>query len=124
MKKPSIRHSDALLIAWRLAELEATNLGQDELEPVHFFLGLLKLVELNVQAILGDQSTLASERIQQEANRVSRLSECFRAAGIETTSARRKLRRTLPRGGLISRRDNMSVEVLSPDKSSLTRREW
>jgi ATP-dependent Clp protease ATP-binding subunit ClpC len=99
MKSPSIRHSDALLIAWRLAELEATNLKQDELEPVHFLLGLLKLVELDVQAILGDHSTLSSERIREEVMSVSSMSECFRAAGIETTSARRKLRRTLPRGG-------------------------
>ncbi len=98
MEGPSIRHSDALLIAWRLAELEATNLKQDELEPVHFFLGLLKLAELDVDAILGDHSTLSSERIQQETNRVSRMCKCFRAAGIETTSARRKLRQALPRG--------------------------
>ena len=31
------KHSDALLIAWRLAELEAANLGYAEIEPIHFF---------------------------------------------------------------------------------------
>jgi hypothetical protein len=35
------KHSNALLIAWCLAELAAANLRSDELEPIHFFLGLL-----------------------------------------------------------------------------------
>jgi hypothetical protein len=101
MKANSIRHSDALLIAWRLAELEAANLRQGELEPVHFLLGLLKLVELDVHAILGDHSTLSKVRIRREKETVSRLGECFQAAGIDTTSTRRKLRRALPRGDAV-----------------------
>ena len=44
MSNQHMRHSGALLIAWRLAELEAANLRSDELEPVHFFLALLKLL--------------------------------------------------------------------------------
>lgn len=98
MKAMSIRHSDALLIAWRLAEFEAANLGQSELDPVHFFLGLLKLAELDIASILSDHSSLSPDRIQQETQAVERLGECFKAVGVDTTSTRRRLRRALPRG--------------------------
>ena len=98
MKASLARHSDALLIAWRLAELEASNLRQNELEPLHFLLGLLKLVELDVSAILGNHSILSTERIRHETEMVSRLAACLKAGGIDTTLMRRKLRRALPRG--------------------------
>ncbi len=98
MHPPAVRHSDSLLLAWRLAELEAAHLRQEELEPAHFFLGLLKLVELDVNAILTDNTTLSSRRIQEELACVERLGQCFHAAGLETTATRRRLRRSLPRG--------------------------
>jgi ATP-dependent Clp protease ATP-binding subunit ClpC len=98
MSSAAIRHSNALQIAWRLAELEVANLRQPELEPVHFFLGLLKLVELDLNAILGDNSTLSTSQIQDELGHVEQLDRCFQAAGLETTVTRRRLRQTLPRG--------------------------
>ena len=38
------------MIAWRLAELEAAKLRLAELEPIHFFLGLLKICGLEIGA--------------------------------------------------------------------------
>jgi ATP-dependent Clp protease ATP-binding subunit ClpC len=105
MKNSSIRHSEALLIAWRLAELEATNLRCAELEPEHYFLALLKLVELDVAAILAENTTLSDQRIQQEVCSVLKLATCLATAGLETTQIRRRLRRGLPRGSKSDKED-------------------
>jgi len=119
MSSAPLRHSDALLIAWRLAELEAANLHCAELEPEHYFLALLKLVELDVAAILAENSTLSDDRIQQEVNSVLKLASCLATAGLETTLIRRRLRRALPRGSNSEkvdthlRRSGLSREVFA-----------
>lgn len=89
------RHSNALLIAWRLAELEAANLCAQTLEPEHFFLGLLKLPELPIQELLSERTALGEEEIQSEVGWVRRLDQCFRAARLNTTRTRRRIRRSL-----------------------------
>ena len=97
MSSQPIRHSGALLIAWRLAELEAANLRSDELEPVHFFLALLKLGELDVKAILRESTSLSDGQICGDAGSAGQLAACFSEVGLETTQTRRRLRRSLPR---------------------------
>ena len=90
MSNQPLRHSGALLIAWRLAELEAANLRSTELEPVHFFLALLKLGELDVEAILRESTSLSDGQICGEAASVGQLAACFSQAGLETTQTRRR----------------------------------
>lgn len=92
MDAPGPRHSNALLIAWRLAELEAGHLKTSVLEPEHFFLGLLKLPELEVSEILSQRTTLNDQEIQSETEWTGRLNRCFRVAGLDTTRTRRRLR--------------------------------
>jgi ATP-dependent Clp protease ATP-binding subunit ClpC len=119
MNAATIRHSETLLIAWRLAELEAVNLHCTELEPEHFFLALLKLVELDIAAILAENTTLSNQRIQQEVSAVLKLAACFESAGLDTTQTRRRLRRNIPRGAeqekIVSRlrRSSLSREVFA-----------
>jgi len=119
MSSQPLRHSDSLLIAWRVAELEAANLHCAELEPEHYFLALLKLVELDVAAILAENTTLSDQRIQQEVCSVLKLASCFETAGLETTQTRRRLRRALPRGSNAEkaathlRRSGLSREVFA-----------
>lgn len=119
MSSKSLRHSDSLLIAWRLAELEAANLHCAELEPEHYFLALLKLVELDVAAILAENTTLSDQLIQQEVCSVLKLASCLATAGLETTQIRRRLRRALPRGSKSEkvdthlRRSGLSREVFA-----------
>lgn len=98
MRANVVRHSDALLISWRLAELEAAHLKQSELEPAHFFLGLLKLVELDLNSILSDNTTLSSDQIQAGLAQVECLRHTFFAAEVDTTATRRRLRRSMPKG--------------------------
>ena len=98
MNTPAPRHSNALLIAWRLAELEAGHLQTSVLEPEHFLLGLLKLPELEVSEILSQRTALNDQEIRSEAEWTERLNRCFRNAGLDTTRARRRLRSRLVPG--------------------------
>lgn len=98
MSHPPTRHSDALLVIWRLAGLEAAHLRATELEPVHFFLGLLKIGDLELGTILEENTTLTHVQIRQELRSVRLLVSTFSQAGLDTTQTRRKLRRSLPSG--------------------------
>jgi ATP-dependent Clp protease ATP-binding subunit ClpC len=98
MSSRPLRHSNALLIVWRLAELEAANQRSAELEPVHFFLGLLKIGELDIEPILSESSTQTNSQIQREVESVQEMAACFSQVGLETTQTRRRLRRSLPTG--------------------------
>jgi ATP-dependent Clp protease ATP-binding subunit ClpC len=93
-----LQHSNALLIAWRLAELEAANLRAAELEPMHFFLGLLKIGELEIEPILAENTTLTNPQILREIDSVHLMASTFSQIGLETTKTRRRLRRSLPAG--------------------------
>jgi ATP-dependent Clp protease ATP-binding subunit ClpC len=93
-----LQHSNALLIAWRLAELEAANLRAAELEPMHFFLGLLKISELEIEPILAENTTLTNPQILREIDSVHLMASTFSQIGLETTKTRRRLRRSLPAG--------------------------
>lgn len=98
MRTTTPKHSNALLIAWRLAELEAGHLQTSVLEPEHFLLGLLKLPELEVSEILSQRTALNDQEIRSEAKWTERLNRCFRDAGLDTTRARRRLRSRLSPG--------------------------
>lgn len=98
MSSQPLRHSNALLIAWRLAELEAANLRAAELEPIHFFLGLLKIGELEIEPILAENTTLTNPQILREIVSVQQMASSFSQVGLETTHTRRRLRRSLPSG--------------------------
>ena len=120
-------HSNALLIAWRLAELEAANLRSAELEPIHFFLGLLKLSELDLEPILAENTSLSNAQILREIESVQQMASCFSLLGMETTQTRRRLRRSLPSGsgevetGQHFRRGMASRDVFSrADELALT----
>lgn len=98
MNSQPLRHSNALLIAWRLAELEGANLRAAELEPIHFFLGLLKIGELEIEPILAENTTLTNQQILREIESVQQMAASFSEVGVETTQTRRRLRRSLPSG--------------------------
>jgi len=98
MTPQPLKHSNALLMAWRLAELEAANLRSSELEPIHFFLGLIKIVELEIGPILAENSTITNLQMRREIESVQRMASSFSQVGLETTQTRRRLRRSLPTG--------------------------
>jgi hypothetical protein len=94
-----MRYADSLLLVWRLAELEAVNLKSEQIQPRHLFLGLLKVVDIDLGKVLAKEGRLAEDGAIDEIERdVQLVRECFGEFGINTTSARRMLRRILPRG--------------------------
>jgi ATP-dependent Clp protease ATP-binding subunit ClpC len=98
MITPAPKHSNVLLIVWRLAEMEARHLQTSVLEPEHFLLGLLKLPELEVSEILSQRTALNDQEIKSESKWTERLNRCFCDAGLDTTRARRRLRSRLVPG--------------------------
>lgn len=86
------QYSQSLLLVWRLAEFEASHLEAGALEPEHFFLGLLKLAELDVFALLEERTALSPADLRSEADSVARLRRTFDRSNLDTKRARRQLR--------------------------------
>lgn len=99
-----IRHSKSLLLVWRIAELEAMNLKQEMIKPAHFFLGILKVVEVDLVKILKNQREEISEEIEQD---IADLKSCVGEFVLDLTFTRRFLRSILPKGGEHSQKDRL-----------------
>lgn len=98
-----MRHADSLLLVWRLAELEAITLKSGYIDSPHFFLGLLKVVDIDLRALLTKKGRLAKgDPIDEIERDVRVVRECFDELRIDTTHARRMLRRILPQGTIES----------------------
>lgn len=95
MSERPLKFSSSLLMAWQLAEIEAAHRNQLELEPEDFFLGLLKLSELDVKKMLEEKTALSSSVISREARFVGDLASAFAECSLETKKVRRKLRASL-----------------------------
>jgi len=89
-----IRHSESLVFVWKVAELEARNLGASTIEPVHFFLGLLKSVDVDLVKLIKpmDKDTATVAGI---ASDLADVRTAFQRSEVETTAVRRKLRRLI-----------------------------
>lgn len=87
------KHSDSLILIWRLAELEARNVKAPTIEPIHLFLGLCKSVDIDLTAIVAKESPNRDEMIEEFLREVRRVKTIFRAAGLDARAFRRALRR-------------------------------
>ena len=88
-----VRHSDSLILMWRLAELEARQLKASTIEPTHLLLGLCKSVDVDLPAIVQKDSPERNDVLEELLREVRRLRTIFRAAGLDARSFRRALRR-------------------------------
>ena len=88
-----VRHSDSLILIWRLAELEARHLKASTIEPTHLLLGLCKSVDLDLTALVQKDSPDRDEVLEELLREVRRLRTIFRAAGLDARTFRRALRR-------------------------------
>jgi ATP-dependent Clp protease ATP-binding subunit ClpA len=91
--------SKALELVWKIALIEALGSRNEEIFPEHFMCGLLKFVELSrdkISTLLsGDEETLPGVTSEQK-----KLAEMVADLNIDTTRARRTLRKKVPRGDL------------------------
>jgi ATP-dependent Clp protease ATP-binding subunit ClpA len=89
--------SPSIDLIWRLAAQEMAAGEFKEIQPEHFCMALLKFAEVSVQANAdgGERAELAKV-IAEDAQLVR---EALQKCSIESTSARRKLRKQLGKGG-------------------------
>jgi len=91
----SVRHTSSLVLFWRLAEMEAVHAQQNEILPVHFFLGLLKAADLDWSSVLGENPNFTSDDIKHIGADAGRLRYCFEQVNMDITRTRRHLRKVL-----------------------------
>jgi ATP-dependent Clp protease ATP-binding subunit ClpC len=99
-----VRHIDSLILVWHIAEVEARALGSRQIEPPHLFLGLLKIVDIDLEKILAKASTLDVPGI---AGEVQALELAFGEYDLDTTRIRRRFRRYLKKGDPIEASDRL-----------------
>jgi len=90
------RHSNSLILIWRIAEFEARNLNASTIEPTHLLLGLCKIVDLDLPELVSKDSPDRDEVLEELLREVRRLRTVFRAAGLDAKVFRRRLRRASP----------------------------
>ena len=88
-----VRHSDSLILIWRVAEFEARQLKASTIEPTHLLLGLAKCVDLDLPAFVSKDAPDRDEVLEELLHEVRRLRSVFRAAGLDAKAFRRRLRR-------------------------------
>jgi ATP-dependent Clp protease ATP-binding subunit ClpA len=90
------RHSNSLLLVWRVAEFEARHLNALTIEPTHLLLGLCKVVDLDLSELLSKDLPDRDEVLAELLREVRKLRTVFRAAGLDAKTFRRLLRRASP----------------------------
>jgi len=88
----SVRHSDSLHLVWRVAASEAKHLGYSEIEPRHFFLGLCKVIDLDISEIVDKSVPNRNEVLEECLREVRRVREVFRLSEVDPKRLRRQLR--------------------------------
>src|SRR5687768_8653321 len=85
-------YSPGLKLVWDLARLEAAALGSSRIEPVHWFLGLAKVVDLDLSAVLANVPPDELVAMSAEVDAVRRV---FQSASVDFVRVRRSLRSQL-----------------------------
>lgn len=90
------RHSNSLILVWRVAEVEAHQLKAPAIEPTHLLLGLCKVVDLDLPDLVSKDAPDRDEVLEELLREVRRLRTVFRTAGLDAKTFRRRLRRPFP----------------------------
>jgi ATP-dependent Clp protease ATP-binding subunit ClpA len=88
------RHSSSLILAWRVAEVEARRLNAQEIEPVHLLIGLCKIVDLDLPAVVLKDTPDRDEILEELLREVRKLRTVLSTAQVDARAVRRKLRGT------------------------------
>jgi hypothetical protein len=88
------RHSDSLLLVWQVAELEARRLHAEFIEPSHLLIGVCKIVDLDLPALVSKETPDRDAVLEELLREVRRVRTVFRTAGVDACKLRRLVRRT------------------------------
>ncbi len=95
------RHSPTLLLVWRVAELEARHLKAPFLEPSHLLLGLCKIVDLDLPALITKETPDRDAVLEEVLRETRKLREVFRKAAFDAQRFRRRFRQVLTTGSSV-----------------------
>lgn len=88
----SARHSQSLLLVWRVAEIEARNANASEIDLTHLWLGLCKVVDIDLPSAVSRRAPDREEVLEELLREIKRLRRVFRAGAMDACAFRRKLR--------------------------------
>lgn len=91
-----MKHSNSLILVWRVAEIEARHLRASRIEHTHLLLGLCKVVDLDLPDLISRDVPDRNEVLEELLREVRKLRTVFRAAGLNAKTFRRRLRRSSP----------------------------
>jgi ATP-dependent Clp protease ATP-binding subunit ClpA len=94
-------HSTSLLLVWRVAELEGRNLKAPFLDPSHLLLGLCKIVDLDLPALVSKDTTDRDAVLEELLRETRKLREVFRKAAFDAQRFRRRFRQVLTTGSSV-----------------------
>jgi ATP-dependent Clp protease ATP-binding subunit ClpA len=88
------RHSSSVILVWRVAEVEAKRLNAQEIEPVHLLIGLCKVVDLDLPALVSKNTPDRDAILEELLREVRKLRRVFATAQVDARALRRSLRGT------------------------------
>jgi hypothetical protein len=86
------KHSESLILVWRVAAAEARGLGAPKIEPAHLFLGLCKVVDLEIPDFVSKMIPNRDEVLEEFLREVRRLRSVFKLSCVDPKALRRHLR--------------------------------
>lgn len=91
-----MKHSSSLILVWRVTAFEAHHLKASAIEPAHLFLGLCKIVGLDLPELVAKGTPDRDEVLEELLREVRKLRTIFRTAGLDAKTFRRRLRHASP----------------------------
>ena len=92
------RHSNSLILVWRVAEFEAHHLNAATIEPTHLLLGLCKVVDLDLLSLVSKDLPDRDEVLEELLHEIRRVRTIFHAAGLDAKKFRCRLRHSVEGG--------------------------
>ena len=84
------KYSDGTNLVWKIAAIEAQNLNHQEIDPLDLMLGLLKIVDVDLEKIIQSPKPIELLEIKDE---VTEIEQIFVNSGLVPAKIRRRLRR-------------------------------
>jgi ATP-dependent Clp protease ATP-binding subunit ClpA len=86
------RHSQSLLLVWKIAEIEARQLNATTIETSHLLIALAKAVDVDLAGLLSADTRQRDNILEECLREIRRLRQVFEKAHTDVKKLRRQLR--------------------------------
>lgn len=97
-----MKYSYGFLFTWNLASRESAITNFSEIEPVHFLLAILKIVDILPDDFQNDIQDIESGILEDLKAEIATIQNLFDSIKLNPTSFRRQVRQTVKRSGVIN----------------------